>query len=103
VVVTQPRRIAARAAAQRLADLLGETVGQRVGYSVRGERRVGRATMVEFVTTGVLLRRLQGDAELPGISCVVLDEVHERQLEGDLLLAFLIDVRNHLRPDLGLV
>ena len=39
VVVTQPRRIAARAAARRLAHLLGEPVGETVGYSVRGDRR----------------------------------------------------------------
>jgi len=101
VVVTQPRRIAARAAAQRLADLLDEPIGERVGYTVRGERRRSDATIIEFVTTGVLLRRLQRDPELPGVAAVVLDEVHERQLDSDLLLALLVDVRDHLRPDLA--
>lgn len=103
VVVTQPRRIAARAAARRLAHLLGEPVGGTVGYSVRGERRVGPATRIEFVTTGVLLRRLQRDPELPGVAAVVLDEVHERQLDADLPLAMLVDVRENLRADLLLV
>jgi ATP-dependent helicase HrpB len=103
VVVTQPRRIAARAAARRLAQLLGEPVGETVGYSVRGERRVGPATRIEFVTTGVLLRRLQRDPELPGVAAVVLDEVHERQLDADLTLAMLVDVRENLRADLHLV
>ncbi|MEN8675637.1 DEAD/DEAH box helicase, partial [Nocardioides sp.] len=103
VVVTQPRRIAARAAAARLAHLLGEPLGQTVGYAVRGDRRGGAATQVEFVTTGVLLRRLQRDPELPGIGAVVLDEVHERQLDADLTLALLVDVRRHLREDLPLV
>ena len=103
VVVTQPRRIAARAAAARLARLLGEPLGQTVGYAVRGDRRGGAATQVEFVTTGVLLRRLQRDPELPGIGAVVLDEVHERQLDADLTLALLVDVRRHLREDLPLV
>ncbi|GAA4699289.1 ATP-dependent helicase HrpB [Nocardioides nanhaiensis] len=103
VVVTQPRRIAVRAAARRLAHLLGEPVGETVGYSVRGERRAGPRTRVEFVTTGVLLRRLQRDPGLPGVGAVVLDEVHERQLEADLALALAVDVRAHLREDLLLV
>lgn len=103
VVVTQPRRIAARAAARRLAGLLGERVGETVGHTVRGDRVVGAGTRVEFVTTGVLLRRLQRDPELPGVSAVVLDEVHERQLDADLTLAFLADVRSTLRDDLLLV
>lgn len=103
VVVTQPRRIAARAAARRLAGLLGEPLGESVGYAVRGERRTSAATRVEFVTSGVLLRRLQRDPELPGVAAVVLDEVHERALDADLLLALLVDVRTNLRDDLRLV
>ncbi|GAA4286555.1 ATP-dependent helicase HrpB [Georgenia daeguensis] len=103
VVVTQPRRLAARAAARRLASLLGEPVGRTVGHTVRGDRRTSGATRVEVVTTGVLLRRLQRDPELPGVGAVVLDEVHERHLDADLTLALLVDVRTHLREDLPVV
>ena len=103
VVVTQPRRIAARAAARRLADLLGEEVGTTVGYAVRGERRAGPDTRIEVVTAGLLLRRLQRDPELSGIDAVILDEVHERSLDSDLLLALLADARAALREDLTLV
>lgn len=103
VVVTQPRRLAARAAARRLAHLLGEPVGQTVGYAVRGDRRRGAGTRIEMVTIGVLLRRLQRDPDLPGVGAVVLDEVHERHLDADLALALLIDVRANLREDLPVV
>jgi len=103
VVVTQPRRLAARAAARRLASLLGEDLGGTVGYTVRGESRTSRRTRVEVVTTGTLVRRLQRDPELPGVDGVVLDEVHERHLEDDLALALLADVRENLRDDLALV
>jgi ATP-dependent helicase HrpB len=103
VVVTQPRRIAARAAASRLAHLLGEPVGQTVGYAVRGDRRTSSSTRIEVVTSGLLLRRLQGDPGLDGVAAVVLDEVHERALDSDLLLALLLDVRGALREDLSLV
>ncbi|WP_338931145.1 ATP-dependent helicase HrpB [Streptomyces netropsis] len=112
VLVAEPRRIAARAAARRMAWLLGETVpgggaggpaGGRVGFTVRGERRVGPRTVVEVVTTGVLLQRLQRDPELAGVDVVVLDECHERHLDADTSAAFLLDVRDTLRPDLRLV
>lgn len=100
VVVAQPRRIAARAAASHLARLLGEPVGATVGYSVRDDVRVSPATRVELVTPGILLRRLQADPELPGVGAVVVDEVHERHAQCDLALAFLLDARATIRPDL---
>ncbi|MFG2663289.1 ATP-dependent RNA helicase [Streptomyces sp. NPDC048387] len=103
VVVAEPRRIAARAAARRMAWLLGEAVGESVGFTVRGERLVGPSTAVEVVTTGVLLQRLQRDQELPGTDVVVLDECHERHLDADTVAAFLLDVRETLRPELRLV
>ncbi|MGW0546432.1 ATP-dependent helicase HrpB [Streptomyces altiplanensis] len=103
VVVAEPRRIAARAAARRMAWLLGENVGGRVGFTVRGERVVGRDTVVEVVTTGVLLQRLQRDQELAGTDVVVLDECHERHLDADTVAAFLLDVRAALRPELRLL
>lgn len=103
VLVAEPRRLAARSAARRMAWLLGEEIGESVGYTVRGERRMGPRTRVEVVTTGVLLRRLQRDQELPGVDAVLLDECHERHLDADTALAFLIDVRGALRPDLRLV
>ncbi|PZF92024.1 ATP-dependent helicase HrpB [Micromonospora endophytica] len=103
VLVAQPRRVAARAAARRMASLLGERVGDRVGYAVRGERRSGPGTRVEVVTTGLLVRRLHHDPELAGVGAVLLDEVHERQLDADLALAFTVESRSALRPDLWLV
>ena len=103
VVVAEPRRVAARAAAARMASLLGEPVGATVGYAVRGERKVSADTRVEVVTTGLLLRRMLHDPELPGVATVLLDEVHERQLDADLALGFALQARDLLREDLWLV
>ncbi|MFJ7266017.1 ATP-dependent RNA helicase [Streptomyces sp. NPDC099050] len=103
VVVAEPRRIAARAAARRMAWLLGEQVGASVGFTVRGERVVGPSTVIEVVTTGVLLQRLQRDQELSGTDLVILDECHERHLDADTAAAFLLDVRETLRPELRLL
>ncbi|MGM7697975.1 ATP-dependent helicase HrpB [Microbacterium sp. A84] len=102
VIVTQPRRVAARAAARRLAQLDGSPLGSRVGFTVRGERHVEPSTVIEFVTAGVLLRRLLDDPGLDGIGAVIIDEVHERALETDLLIGLLGEVRE-LREDLVLV
>ncbi|MCP1413989.1 ATP-dependent helicase HrpB [Paenarthrobacter sp. A20] len=102
VVVTQPRRVAARSAARRLASLDGSRLGGKVGYTVRGESKTSQETMVEFVTPGILLRRLLADPGLESTDAVVLDEVHERGLETDLLVGMLSEVRE-LRDDLMVV
>ena len=103
IVVLEPRRVAARAAAARMASQLGEPVGRRVGLTTRDERRRSRATRIEVITEGVLLRRLQQDPSLPGVGVVVFDEFHERNLEADLALAFALEVRTALRDDLELL
>ncbi|MFF1509849.1 ATP-dependent helicase HrpB [Streptomyces sp. NPDC058326] len=103
VLVAEPRRMAVRAAARRMAWLLGEEAGGTVGFSVRGERRTGPSTRVEVVTTGILLQRLQRDPELAGVDMVLLDECHERHLDADTAMAFLVDVRATLRPELKLI
>ena len=41
------------------------------------------------MTTGILLRRLQSDPTLDGVSVVVVDEVHERTVQSDFLLIAL--------------
>lgn len=103
IIVAEPRRLATRAAAARLAMLVGEPLGQRIGYAMRGERSGGRGLRVEVVTTGLLVRRLQANPELPGVAGIVIDECHERHLDADLLLAFCVDVRANLREDLAIV
>ena len=102
VLVTQPRRVAVRSAARRLAALDGTTLGGKIGYTVRGENHSGPETIIEFLTPGILLRRLLHDPGLEGVSAVVLDEVHERGLDTDLLLGMLVEVRQ-LRGDLTLL
>lgn len=102
VLLSQPRRVAVRAAAHRIATLDGGSVGGSVGFTVRGERRVSDATTIEVLTPGVLLRKLIADPELTGVGAVILDEVHERSLDGDLLFALVAEARA-LRDDLIVV
>ena len=102
ILVTQPRRVAVRSAARRLAALDGTALGSKVGYTVRGESHSGAETIIEFLTPGILLRRLLHDPGLDGVAAVILDEVHERGLDTDLLLGLLGEVRQ-LRSDLTLI
>ncbi|KAF7714291.1 DEAD/DEAH box DNA/RNA helicase [Penicillium ucsense] len=111
IVCTQPRRISALGLADRVSDERCSTVGDEVGYIIRGESKVKQGTTkITFVTTGVLLRRIQsgGDADgniassLADVSHVVVDEVHERSLDTDFLLALLRDVLRH-RKDLKVI
>ena len=111
IVCTQPRRISALGLADRVADERCSKVGDEVGYAIRGEsKHKAGVTKISFVTTGVLLRRLQtsgGSTEdvvksLADVSHVVIDEVHERSLDTDFLLVLLRDVLRK-RKDLKLV
>lgn len=105
VIVTEPRRVAARAAASYLQTLLPKNENRltaQVAFSVRGESTRSRDTRLDFVTAGLFLRRLLADPEVSGIGTVIIDEVHERSLETDVLLALLCEVRQ-LRPELRIV
>ncbi|WP_460171839.1 ATP-dependent helicase HrpB [Thermus sp. FJN-A] len=100
VLLFEPRRVAARAVAARLAENLGEPLGKTVGYRVRLEGQESGETRLLVMTEGLLTRLLLEDPGLAGVSAVLLDEAHERHLEGDLALALLLRVQETLRPDL---
>ncbi|GAA6053256.1 hypothetical protein JCM3770_002681 [Rhodotorula araucariae] len=112
IVCTQPRRIAAISVAERVAKERGEAIGESVGYQVRFEAKPPRRDgSILFCTTGLFLRRMQADldrsagAEVPaaagqkaqqesgafldGVTHVCVDEVHERDVDTDLLLFVL--------------
>jgi len=91
IVVAQPRRLAATGVANRVANERGEDepgTGS-VGYVVRGDVAMCKNTRLLFCTTGVLLRQLQSDNALACITHIVVDEVHERNLDTDVLLGVL--------------
>ncbi|MCG2840272.1 ATP-dependent helicase HrpB [Sandaracinobacter sp. RS1-74] len=100
IFVMLPRRLAARAAAERIAGLLGEAPGERVGYRTRLESKPG--SRIECLTEGLFVNRLIADPGLEGIGALLFDEVHERNLEGDLGLALALDAQQ-LRPDLRIL
>ena len=108
---TQPRRVAAISLADRVSSERGSSVGDEIGYIIRGESKISDRTRITFVTTGVLLRRLSSRSSaaesdmlhaLTDITHIFVDEVHERSLDTDFLLALLRDVLK-ARRDLKVV
>ncbi|XP_060648750.1 ATP-dependent DNA/RNA helicase DHX36 isoform X2 [Drosophila nasuta] len=90
IVCTQPRRISAITVAERVSYERAEQLGQSVGYQIRLEsRRPRERASIKFCTTGVLLQQLQSDPLLHHVSHLLLDEIHERSVETDLLMALL--------------
>ncbi|KAI3860276.1 hypothetical protein MKX03_030957, partial [Papaver bracteatum] len=87
--VTQPRRVAVLATAKRVAYELGLTLGKEVGFQVRHDRRLGNNASIKFMTDGILLREVQNDFLLKRFSVIILDEVHERSLNTDVLIGML--------------
>jgi ATP-dependent RNA helicase DHX57 len=100
--VAQPRRLAATGVAARVAEERGEDKPGRgsVGYVVRGDSAISNNTRLLFCTFGILLRQLQSEGALDCITHIIIDEVHERNLDGDVLMALLkqcLDTTPHLR------
>ena len=98
IICTQPRRLAALSVADRVAKERGEIVGGSIGYSVRFESKLPEEHgSITFCTIGVLLRRLQSAmseggfvaAKLDQVTHILVDEVHERDVDTDLLLVVL--------------
>lgn len=103
VVVTQPRRMAAITLAQRVAQERGEAVGQTVGYAIGGESVSTPQTRLKFVTTGYLLQLLvHNTKELRRLTHIVLDEVHERSVDADML-SLVVKVLLGIHPTVRLV
>ena len=100
VILTSPRRVAARAAAERMAQTLGEKPGETVGYVTRLDSKRSARTRVVVVTEAIFVNMILADPELAGVSAVLFDEAHERHLDSDLGLALALESRAVLREDL---
>lgn len=105
IVCTQPRRVAAISIADRVAKERGEELGGgSVGYLIRCENELPRPEggHILYCTVGVLLRQLQSDPTLRNLTHIIVDEIHERSTDSDILLAVL-KMMLPLRPTLRVI
>lgn len=101
IAITQPRRVAAISLARRVAEEMGSFMGTqspsaKVGYNVRFDNATGPGTKIKFLTEGMLLQEMLRDSELSQYSAIVVDEVHERSVNVDLILGFLKNLLEQL-------
>ncbi|OIW35318.1 P-loop containing nucleoside triphosphate hydrolase protein [Coniochaeta ligniaria NRRL 30616] len=107
IAITQPRRVAATTLAHRVSREVGTPISATngsgdsggasqesyvkglVGYSVRFDHNIPRGTKIKFLTEGMLLQELLRDPNLRQYSAVIVDEIHERSVDVDLLSGFL--------------
>jgi ATP-dependent RNA helicase DHX36 len=110
IVCTQPRRISALSVAERVAEERGEKCGEKnssVGYQIRLEKKLPRQEggSILYCTTGIVLEWMAGgDVSkcLHGVSHLIIDEVHERDIHTDFLMAIVKETLKN-RPDFRLV
>tara|TARA_R110002003_G_scaffold1389_4_gene22956 strand:- start:6896 stop:8476 length:1581 start_codon:yes stop_codon:yes gene_type:complete len=94
IAITQPRRVAAISLARRVSEEMGTFMGSqsptaKVGYSVRFDNATGPGTKLKYLTEGMLLQEMLRDPVMSQYSAIVVDEVHERSVNVDLILGFL--------------
>ena len=94
IAITEPRRVAAITLARRVAEEMGTPLGSsspasKVGYSVRFDNSTGPCTKIKFLTEGMLLQEMLRDPWLKSYSAIIVDEVHERGVNVDLILGFM--------------
>lgn len=103
IACTQPRRLAVQTVASRVAEEMDVKLGEEVGYTIRFEDVTNpAATMIKFLTDGVLLREIMNDPLLTKYSVIMVDEAHERSISTDILLGLLKKIQRR-RPELRLI
>jgi len=102
IACTQPRRVAALSVSRRVAEELRVPWGREVGCKIRFNDQTSAATLIKFLTDGMLLAEVQGDPFLGEYDTVIIDEAHERSLNIDFLIGHLRNLRTR-RPELKII
>ncbi|CAF4823163.1 unnamed protein product, partial [Rotaria sp. Silwood2] len=91
IICSQPRRIGATSVAERVAQERGENrLGESVGYHIRLSAQLPRKYgSILYCTTGMLLKYIEKYMNFEHFSHLILDEMHERNIEMDFLLIFI--------------
>src|SRR3984957_14259021 len=89
IAMTQPRKLAVLNVANRISFEMGTRSKGTVSYQTRECSTVNHDTAIKIMTDGILLREIQDDFLLVKYSVVILDEVHERTSNVDILLVLL--------------
>ncbi|KAI3693525.1 hypothetical protein L1987_76469 [Smallanthus sonchifolius] len=87
ILCTQPRRFAVVAVAKMVANARNCVIGEEVGYHIGHSRVMSASSKIIFKTAGVLLEEMREKGmNALKYKVIILDEVHERSVESDLVL-----------------
>ncbi len=89
IIMTLPKKIITKKAAEFSAKTLDVKLGEQIGYMFRGENIKSSKTILLYSTDGSLISMLRSDPLLKSIDTIIIDEVHERKVNIDLLLYLL--------------
>ena len=78
IILTQPRILTTQSIALRMAEELNE-----IGYSTGAGTVIGSNTQIEIMTEAILHRKLSAE-NISSFNYIILDEVHERNIDTDL-------------------
>jgi HrpA-like RNA helicase len=102
IICTQPRSFAARTLAKRVSEEQLSIVGNEVGFQVSSEKKFNNDSKIVFMTGRTFLKNLIRDISIPDVSCVIIDEAHERSVDTDLILGYIQKAMDK-RPDLKVI
>jgi HrpA-like RNA helicase len=91
MVLTEPRRVTTTTLANRMRRM-NPAVQHRIGYKIRWEDDTDARTVLKLVTDGLLLAESISDNNLKKCSLIIIDEIHLRNTNTDLLLLQLTKV-----------
>ena len=89
IVCTQPRKVAAMSLAKYVSSEMFADPGTIVGYKTGLHGNYTGQTKVIYMTDHTLLNECVEDSNFSKYSCLIVDEAHERNLNTDVLLAFI--------------
>lgn len=84
-----PSRVALERVTPRVVEINNVNLGAEVGFRVRFNSKTSGATRLVYMTDGLLLKEAENDRYLSKYSCVIVNEVHERGINTDLLMGIL--------------
>lgn len=88
--------------ATRVSQELGVNLGEEVGYSVKMHSKFSNATLIKYMTDGTLIKEMMQDPLLTKYSVLMIDDVHERSINTDIILGLLKKIQRK-RKDLKLI
>ena len=87
IIVTQPRKIAAKSISKRICQERNWEMGRIVGYKVGLDKEnASLDTRLLFCTTGIFKKMIIAKKNLNDWTHIILDEVHEREMDMDFVL-----------------